>query len=293
MKYERMIQKTIDWIESHLHEEISADEIADVANFSKFHFHRIFQTSVGLSVVAYIRMRRLANAASTLLQSDERIIDIAINYQFESQEAFTRAFKKLYHLPPGQYRRLMSHMTTNKEELRMNKEIKGWFLSGSHPFNYEIGVDQEVVHQGSMSGYIKSITVQDISEFGTMMQQFIADKYRGQRIKLSAFIKTHQVQQFTGLWMRVDSASEDILQFDNMSNRPIVGTNNWNQYSIVLDVPENSAVISFGILITGQGHVWIDQITFDQVDESMATTNLESHATLMDEPVNLSFEESL
>jgi AraC-like DNA-binding protein len=293
MKYEATIQKTIDWIESRLHEEITVDELSDVAGFSKFHFHRIFQSSVGMSIAAYIRMRRLANAAVTLLQTDERIIDMAFYYHFESQEAFTRAFKKMYHLPPGQYRRLMSDIASQKEESWMDKEVRGWFLSGTHPFNYEMGVDREIVHQGTVSGYLKSRTVQDVSEFGTMMQQFKADKYRGKRIRLSCFIKTNEVKHFSGLWMRVDSASDDVLQFDNMSNRPIVGTNNWNHYAIVLDVPENSAVISFGVLLSGTGHIWLDQFTFEEVDESVETTNLESKAFLMDEPTNLLFEESI
>jgi len=290
MQYEPAIQRTIDWIETNLHEAITADDIAENASFSKFHFHRIFQSSVGMSVAAYIRMRRLASAAAALLHTSVRIIDLALHFQFESQEAFSRAFKKMYHLPPGQYRKLMSDITTKKEETWMEKSMVGWFLSGSHPFNYEMGIDREIVHQGSASGYLKSRTVQDVSEFATMMQQFKADRYKGKRMRLSCFIQTHDVQQFAGLWMRVDHASGDILQFDNMSNRPIVGTNKWNHYAVVLDVPEESATISFGVLLSGPGHIWIDQFLFEEVDESVETTNLESPSVLLDEPVNLSFE---
>lgn len=293
MNYEWMTQKTIHWIESHLHEEISMEGIADVAGFSKYHFHRIFQSSVGMSVSTYIRIRRLANAAGALLHTDERIIDIALYYQFESQEAFTRAFKKMYNLPPGQYRKLMANITSKKEDSCMEQQkIKGWFLSGSHPFNYEMGVDREVVHQGRLSGFLRSKTVQGIEEFATMMQAFKADRYRGKRIKFSGFVKTENVQQFVGLWMRIDSASDDILQFDNMGNRPITGTNNWNQYSVVLDVPENSAVISFGVLLSGPGHVWVDQFSFVEVDKSVESTNLETHPELLEEPLNLSFEDN-
>lgn len=291
MKYERVIQKTINWIESHLHEKVSANDIADVAGFSQYHFHRIFQTFVGMTVSEYIRMRRLANSASILLNTDERIIDVALYFQFESQEAFTRAFKKMYHLPPGQYRKLMSNIATKKEETNMQEKTKGWFLSGSHPFNYEMGTSREEVHQGKLSGYLRSMTVQDNEGFATMMQQFKADRYRNKRIKLSGFIKTEDVQQFSGLWMRIDSAAEDILQFDNMNNRPIIGTNKWNQYSIVLDVPENSATISIGVLLTGSGHVWIDGIKFEEVGKDTPTTHMDLGAELSDEPTNLSFED--
>ncbi|MFJ3390810.1 helix-turn-helix transcriptional regulator [Lysinibacillus sp. NPDC086135] len=291
MKNDWLIQKTINWIESHLHEQISANDIDAVSRFSRYHFHRVFQTSVGKSVTEYIRMRRLANAASILLHTNERIIDIAIYYQFESQESFTRAFKKLYGLPPGQYRKVMRAMRKNKEESIMEEKIKGWFMSGSHPYNYEIGIDQETVHQGKASGYLKSKTVRDPDEFATMMQQFKANEFRNKRVKLSGFIKTENVKQFAGLWMRVDNASEDILQFDNMSDRPIIGTNSWNRYSIVLDVPENSAIISFGILLTGKGEVWLDGLSFEVVDNDIPTTHIHFENHLLEEPTNLSFEE--
>lgn len=291
MRNDWLIQKTINWIESHLHEQISADDIDAVSGFSRYHFHRVFQTSVGMSVTEYIRMRRLANAASILLHTNERIIDITFYYQFESQESFTRAFKKLYGLPPGQYKKVMRAMRKNKEESIMEEKIKGWFISGSHPYNYEIGIDQENVHQGKAAGYLKSKTVQDQDEFATMMQQFKANEFRNKRVKLSGFIKTENVKQFTGLWMRVDDASEDILQYDNMSDRPILGTNSWNQYSIVLDVPENSAIISFGILLTGKGEVWLDGLRFEVVDINTPTTHISFDNHLLEEPTNLSFEE--
>lgn len=122
MYYEKAVQQTIDWLESHLHEPISGKDIVSVSGFSKFHFHRIFQKEVGMSVASYIRLRRLANAAAALLYTDVRIIDIALHYQFESQEAFTRAFKKTYHMPPGAYRTFMKRFTAKKEESWMEKK---------------------------------------------------------------------------------------------------------------------------------------------------------------------------
>lgn len=293
MQYESIIKKTINYIEEHLEHPLTIEEIAEQAGFSKFHFHRIFHDEVGMSITEYIRMRRMANASVDLLFSNERILDIALNYHFESQEAFTRAFKKYYHMPPGKYRKLMSNMLEKKEESHMEKQIKGWFLSGSDPFNYEMGIDREVVHEGKASGYLKSKTVLDSTNFATMMQQFKADKYIGKRIRLSGYLKTKDVETFAGMWMRVDNPSDDVLQFDNMSNRPIKGTTNWNRYSIVLDVPPGSAVISFGIILSGRGQVWVDRITFEEVGKDVETTNLEVQGELLDEPVNLSFEEEI
>lgn len=291
MHHEETIQRTIRWIESHLHEPLSINNLDAVTGFSKYHFHRIFQASVGMSVTAYIRMRRLANAASLLLNTMERIIDIAFHYQFESQEAFTRAFKKSYGLPPGQYRIVMKSISRKKEHTKMNEKIKGWFITGSHPQHYEIGIDQTHVHQGKASGYLKSTRVEQDHEFATMMQQFKANAYRGKRLRLSGFIKTEQVKQSAGLWMRVDSVAGDVLQFDNMHDRPITGTQPWNQYVIVLDIPDNSAVISFGLLLTGKGTAWLDQLKFEVVDLSTPTTNIQQEDGLLEEPTNLAFEE--
>jgi len=292
MYYETIIKQSIDYIEDHLQEPLTMNDIAVQAGFSKFHFHRIFHEKIGMSITEYIRMRRLANASAALLFTNEKILDIALYYQFQSQEAFTRAFKKTYHLPPGQYRKLMSRIL-NKEESSMEKQVKGWFLSGSDPFNYEMGLDHEIVHQGKASGYLKSKTVIDQTNFATMMQQFKADKFIGKRIRLSCFLKTKDVESFASMWMRVDDASDDVLQFDNMSDRPIKGNTNWSRYSIVLDIPANSSIISFGIILMGKGHVWADQFTFEEVGTDIETTNLEIKSELLDEPVNLSFDEEI
>lgn len=175
----------------------------------------------------------------------------------------------------------------------MESKVKGWFLSGSNPYNYEIGIDYKVVHQGKGSGYLKSKYVSDENEFATMMQTFKADKYLDKRIRLSGFLRTENVSTYAGMWMRIDDTIGDVIQFDNMSNRPIKGNTNWNRYSIVLDVPDKSAVISFGVILAGQGTVWADQFTFEEVDKSVPTTNLEVYGELLDEPVNLSFEEGI
>lgn len=293
MRYSPIIQKTIEYIENSLQAELSLENIARFAGFSKFHYHRIFHKEVGVTVLEYIRYRRIANAANMLLYTDEKIIDIALYYRFETQESFTRSFKKYYDLPPGQYRKLVSKLTLQKEEMTMKNEqlLKGWNLSGSHPFNYQMGIDRETFHKGQASGFLKSVTAEPQEEFATMMQQFKAENYLGKRMKLSGFLKSKGVDGFCGLWMRVDNALQDVLQFDNMGDRPIVNDTEWNHYYIVLDVPENSAIISFGVLLSGRGQVWIDELEFEEVSIDTPTTNIDYGCDLLDGPANLSFEE--
>ncbi|MDM5285975.1 AraC family transcriptional regulator [Peribacillus castrilensis] len=293
MRYSPIIQKTIEYIENSLQAELSLENIARFAGFSKFHYHRIFHKEVGVTVSEYIRYRRIANAANMLLYTDEKIIDIALYYRFETQESFTRSFKKYYDLPPGQYRKLVSKLTLQREEMTMKNEqlLKGWNVSGSHPFNYQMGIDRETFHKGQASGFLKSVTAESQEEFATMMQQFKAENYLGKRMKLSGFLKSKGVDGFCGLWMRVDNALHDVLQFDNMGDRPIVNDTEWNHYYIVLDVPENSAIISFGVLLSGRGQVWIDELEFEEVSIDTPTTNIDYGCDLLDGPANLSFEE--
>lgn len=296
-RYRAMIQQSLFYIETHLHEQIGLEEVASEALLSPYHYHRIFRNEVGMTVVDYIRNRRMSLASTVLRTTDVGILDIALACGFESQEAFTRAFRKLYGMPPGRFRKLFDlklfEGRTRGGELQMSQTstITGWMLTGSHPQNYEMGIDPAEVHQGKASGYLKAVTPMEPNEFATMMQQFRADKYVGKRMKLSGFVKTEHVDAFCGLWMRVDNNVHDVLQFDNMHDRPITGTQPWNQYSIVLDVPEGSAVISFGVILNGKGKVWVDSFRFEEVDLNTPLTHMETEYEMSDEPLNLSFEE--
>jgi AraC family transcriptional regulator len=104
MDYEVCIQRTLDYIEENLQGRISLEELAELACFSPFHYHRVFHFLVGESVMDYVRKRRLTHAAIRLLNTDEKVIDIALDLGFQYQESFNRAFKKFYGVSPRQYR---------------------------------------------------------------------------------------------------------------------------------------------------------------------------------------------
>ncbi|RXZ78415.1 helix-turn-helix domain-containing protein [Paenibacillaceae bacterium] len=293
-EHSAVMANSLDYIEKHLKVELTLEAISAHASFSMYHYHRLFHSYVGSALAEYIRKRRLTNAASELITTDRRILEIALDYRFDSQESFTRAFKKMFYMTPGRYRSFTRDLIMNQErdeEMdRINREPHGWVLSGSHPASYEIGVDRTTVHHGRAAGYIGSCSVEAIG-FATMMQMFKAEQYRGQRLQLSGFIKTERVEDWCGLWMRVDGKDGEALQFDNMSNRPIRGTADWNQYKVVLDVPRDSEGIAFGILLSGRGRAWLDSLRFDAVNEQVPSTNMEMPTSLPEGPVNLTFEE--
>lgn len=252
---------------------------------------KIFKKETGLTLGEYVRLRRLAKAAFLLIQTNEPIISIAFSLHFQSQEAFSRSFKEIYSLPPGQYRKMMREIQMKKEEKNMaiKDSVKGWSLSGTNPENYEMGLDSIVSHTGSASGVLYSVKKVNEQQFATMMQGFQAKQYQGKRLKLSCFLKTEEVTK-AGAWMRVDSSSGDTLAFDNMQNRSISGSTEWNQYTIVLDVPIESAAIHFGVLLIGKGKVWADNFQLVVVDEKTPTTNRLAEDLLPEEPINLTFE---
>ncbi|TDL31990.1 AraC family transcriptional regulator [Jeotgalibacillus sp. S-D1] len=288
---ERIVQHTIKFIENQLHQKLTASILAKQAGYSKFHFHRIFQKITGTSIAGYIRNRRLTQAARELISTDQRVIDIALKYHFGSQESFTRAFTKIYHMTPLQYRKLLRKLNEKGEIniMKQNQAPEGWIMTGDSPQNYETGIDQKIVHSGNRAAFLKSKNGNEPG-FSTLMQQIKADHYKGERIQFSAFVKTQNVQT-AGLWVRVDHSSGEVLAFDNMMNRPISGTNDWNHFSVVLDVPSKSDVIAFGILLSGEGQLWIDGCSFKIVDESVPVTETKTNEMLAEEPVNLNFEQ--
>lgn len=122
MKNDICIKKSIAYIEKNLNKKIELKELADNVFLSKYHFHRIFHAAVGEPVAEYIRKRRLTEAANELINTNGKIVDIALKYQFGSQETFTKAFKRYYGLPPREFRKNKNSLNNsmNKPSYKIN-----------------------------------------------------------------------------------------------------------------------------------------------------------------------------
>jgi AraC family transcriptional regulator len=104
-EYISRINKTFDYIESHLENSMTLEELATVANFSKFHFNRIFQSIVGETPFQFILRVRLEKAATLILTNKkESISQIAYKCGFSDISIFSRNFKNYFHLSASQYR---------------------------------------------------------------------------------------------------------------------------------------------------------------------------------------------
>lgn len=103
MQYLNLIQKTLDYIDSHIMEKITVEELAKIAGFSTYHFYKVFNSFVSMPVMEYITRRKLQYALYDL-STGQKVLDIALTYGFETHAGFTKAFKKSFGYPPSFYR---------------------------------------------------------------------------------------------------------------------------------------------------------------------------------------------
>ena len=101
MEWIERLNKTISYIEEHLAEEISYDELAHIACCSSYHYQRIFAYMAGIPLSEYIRRRRMSLATIELQSGNKKIIDIGMKYGYASPTAFNRAFQSVHGIAPS------------------------------------------------------------------------------------------------------------------------------------------------------------------------------------------------
>jgi len=116
MKMSKSIERTKHFIEEHLEESLTLDDIAASVGYSKFHLNKMFAKNTGQTIHKYIRNRRMEEAANRLTETNDSILHIALDSGYESQQSFTSAFKQLYTYTPEAYRRLKS---VKENEMRL------------------------------------------------------------------------------------------------------------------------------------------------------------------------------
>jgi hypothetical protein len=169
----------------------------------------------------------------------------------------------------------------------------GWAKNGSAPGAYLVGVDQNETFQGLPSAYVQSIDPA-ADAFGGMMQMNSAENFVGKRVRLSGWVKTENANDGGGhLWLRVDGSQRGTpLQFDNMNRSPVKGTTEWQQYSVVLDVPPEASALAYGFFVEGAGKMWVNGAKLEPVGPEVASTNMLSERpnSAPKAPVNLNFD---
>ena len=116
------ILRALLYIEEHLDEQLSLEDVARVAAYSPYHFHSCFQAMVGETLAAYQRRLRLERAAQFLAYTSRPVLELALQAGYGSQEAFSRAFRNRFCVSPAQYRRTGAHTLLQVGGISMNTE---------------------------------------------------------------------------------------------------------------------------------------------------------------------------
>jgi hypothetical protein len=139
-----------------------------------------------------------------------------------------------------------------------------WGIAGAAD-KYAAGIDQADGVRGAK--FIRS-TTDDATAAGALTQGISARNYLGQRIRFRARVRTEGVTGWAGLWMRVDRGGKRVAFYNSM-DRPIRGSTDWQDRSVVLDVPNDADRIYFGVIDSGRGQVWIDSLALEPVGQDV------------------------
>jgi AraC family transcriptional regulator len=141
-EYTQRINRTIDYIDRHLDEPLPLDRLADVAAFSKYHFHRIFYAHVGETPGQYIQRLRIAKAAMLVAaHRDRTITDIALSVGFTDVTAFSRAFRLVYGVAPSRYREKRANLSMEDSNLSTTDRNRSTAPTGDE--RYDSGISHD------------------------------------------------------------------------------------------------------------------------------------------------------
>ncbi len=131
--YYRSISNAISFIETHLTDPFTIEDVSREAFQSRWHFQRIFRLVTGYSVYEYVKRRRLAEAGSDFVLEKEKVIDVAIKYQYGSPEAFTRAFQAEYGKNPSKFKGIQKHRVFTRLDIS-NPDFHLEYIKGNIRF---------------------------------------------------------------------------------------------------------------------------------------------------------------
>lgn len=127
MEWAESISKAVEYIEEHITEELTVDDIAKQVSISPFYFQKGFSLLCGLTIMEYIRNRRLSLAGNELAAAGEKVIDVAMKYGYDSPDGFTRAFTRFHGVTPSMVQK-NSTMLKSFAPLKIKISMEGGYL---------------------------------------------------------------------------------------------------------------------------------------------------------------------
>lgn len=159
MDWTESLKRAIDYMEQHLLEDISAEEVSKQVHISSFHFQRGFKLMTGYTIGEYLKGRRLYLAALECMNKESKVIDLAYKYGYDTPESFTKAFRRFHGVSP-------SHLKGDSKKIRPFLPLKiSISIKGGNDMDYVI----EKMKNLKLIGFEKKISYetayQDIPAF--------------------------------------------------------------------------------------------------------------------------------
>jgi len=171
MNIYHLLNEMLDYIETHLEEKIEFKQLAKITATNQYTLERLFRLLTNITLTEYIRNRRLSRASFDLIERHEKIIDIAIKYQYENATSFSRAFEKLYGIKPSQIRNKQQGIKDFPkiifEEIDINQK----------PFEYDIIKLEEMTLYGKGIKTTKEKISKDAPTFFQQMENTYLKNY--------------------------------------------------------------------------------------------------------------------
>lgn len=181
-------------------------------------------------------------------------------------------------------------VVTRKEprNLDFSDGLHGWRFIGFPKETSTYQIDQTIKRREKGSLLISNQDAQPLSTASLHHEGFLADNYLGKRLHMHTYIKTEDVKH---VMVSIEiNGSKEALRLRQVSLPPIRGTNDWAEYEIVFDVPNDTALLKFALLMMGEGRVWLDKVDFEVVDNSVPLTEIAGpRIPFPEEPQNTHF----
>lgn len=206
MNNEEIINNTLCYIEDNLIKKITLEELSNLSFFSQAHLYRVFNELVGSSIMEYIRKRRLLRAAIDIRSTKDNILDIAVKYQFDSQDGFCKAFKKLFGTTPIQYRK------SNKENILEEDSFMNNFKNNTTLSTKESYIENDIL----VKNYIESIKNIDTLTAETILLENAVDKLDD--LSIQKLLKQLDITELIAA-MKGTSRNIQIRIFKNLSKK--------------------------------------------------------------------------
>lgn len=242
MDWIESIQRTIDYIEDNIESELDIDTLASKIYTSSFYFQRMFSILCDCTAGEYIRNRRLTLAGYELLNSDSSILDIALKYDYETNESFTRAFFRFHGITPSSARKSKISLNTFsrisvKSNLSGGKVMmsdfskRGYIVKETGAVYYTQNMDNTLKWFKEVLGWYGQIDERDENNIGTY----------GCVSNIPAEIEALHIAPFTGIHMFKGDPLPIMVGFMFVQGidqlYEFVKKNGWNQITEVITEP--------------------------------------------------------